>query len=67
MYWADILYKCQLHSDNNYPFDQLFDEEPYVEASPDTLLEYKNKDSFAFHKFQAIKFQDQVIIYWKNI
>lgn len=36
-YWAHHLYKQPLHLDGAFKFDQLYNDEPYVEAEDDTL------------------------------
>ena len=41
VYWADRLYKSPLHNDENFHFDQLYNDEPYVPAFPNTI---KKKD-----------------------
>jgi hypothetical protein len=37
VYWADQLYKNPLHNDIDFSFDQLYNDEPYVEAEKGTL------------------------------
>ncbi len=44
VYWADRLYKNHLHNDEAFYYDQLYNEEPYVEATAGTLK--SNKDGF---------------------
>ncbi|WP_204103427.1 MULTISPECIES: alpha/beta hydrolase [Spirulina sp. CCY15215] len=41
IYWADLLYKYRLHDDENFPFDSLYNKEPYIEAKTGSLKEYK--------------------------
>ena len=47
VYWAKYLYKTPLHDDDNFDFDSLFNEEPYVPAEAGALREYEDswKDS----------------------
>lgn len=40
VYWADLLYKYQLHEDDWFDFDNLYNEEPYT-AGPDKLARYE--------------------------
>ena len=40
-YWADLLYKNTQHQDKNFDFDSLYNNQPYVEARPGALKEYK--------------------------
>ena len=40
VYWADLLYKQQLHEDQAFDFDSLFNDEPYVQAKPGDLRDY---------------------------
>ncbi len=44
VYWANQLYKNPLHDDINFDFDQLYNDEPYVEAVKGTLK--SKKDGF---------------------
>jgi len=37
VYWADEMYKYPLQRDENFASDDLYNEEPYVEAEPNTL------------------------------
>ncbi len=37
VYWADLLYKSPRHNDSAFSFDNLFNEEPYLEAIEGTL------------------------------
>jgi hypothetical protein len=39
VYWADKLYKYRIHQDEKFKFDALYNDEPYVEADPDDLVE----------------------------
>lgn len=41
VYWADLLYKYQLHQDNNFTFDKLYNHEPYKPAPKGALKQYK--------------------------
>lgn len=41
IYWADLLYKYRLHEDGNFPFDSLYNKEPYIEARSGSLKEYR--------------------------
>ncbi len=43
VYWADLMYRYPLHQDVNFRSDALYDTEPYVEAAPGALREYKDK------------------------
>ena len=40
VYWADLLYKNPLHDDEDFDFDTLFNDEPYVPAEPGSLRTY---------------------------
>jgi hypothetical protein len=40
VYWADLLYKHNQHNDDAFDFDNLYNEEPYLEANPKALKEY---------------------------
>ena len=40
VYWADLLYKQQLHTDPHFDFDKLFNREPYL-AGPKRLKTYR--------------------------
>lgn len=44
VYWADFLYKNQLHTDESFKFDPNFNDEPYIEAQAGQLKTYD--DSF---------------------
>ena len=41
VYWADLLYKYQLHEDDCFDFDNLYNEEPYT-PGPDKLIRYED-------------------------
>ncbi len=41
VYWADQLYRYPLHQDEAYNFDKLYNGEPYREAGPGELTEYR--------------------------
>ena len=41
VYWADFLYKNQLHEDSTFDFDPLYIDQPYYAADPKNLIEYK--------------------------
>ncbi len=41
VFWADLLYKQQLHNEEHFSFDALFNTEPYLPAKPGELSEYK--------------------------
>jgi hypothetical protein len=43
VYWADLLYKHPLHNDNNFDFDALYDQEPYIPAKAGALQKYEDK------------------------
>lgn len=55
VYWADLLYKNQLHNDINFNFDKLYNNEPYIEAKRGALKEHKDG-----LRDQLIKFAGQV-------
>jgi len=40
-YWADLLYKYPRHDDSGMPFDDLFDNAPYIEAQAGALKRYE--------------------------
>ena len=77
VYWSDLLYRNPLHLDDNFNFDELYNEEPYVEAAPDALSEHPDnwRDDiiaamrgaggsgvdFLKEKFDMDKFADWVI------
>ena len=42
VYWANLLYKNQLHNEQNFDFDELYNNEPYIKAKPGTLIKYKD-------------------------
>lgn len=42
VYWADLLYKYQLHREAGFDFDPLFNQEPYIAAESGALKEYKD-------------------------
>ena len=42
VYWASVLYPNQLHTDQAFTFDDLYNEEPYVQASAGSLKEYED-------------------------
>lgn len=44
VYWGDLLYKYPLHDDADFSFDDLYNDQPYVPARGNALVEYK--DSF---------------------
>ena len=39
VFWADLLYKQQLHNDEHFSFDALYNTEPYLPAKPGELKE----------------------------
>ena len=41
IYWADLMYKYQQHTDENFTFDKLYNNQPYIEAEKNTLKEYR--------------------------
>jgi hypothetical protein len=41
VYWADLLYKHHLHSDECFTFDKLYNNEPYVEAKEGALHKHE--------------------------
>lgn len=55
VYWADLLYKNQLHDNPNYSFDNLYNTEPYVEAKKGALKEHEDG-----LRDQLIKYAGQV-------
>lgn len=42
VYWADLLYRHPLHCEENFSFDKLFNDEPYVPAADGALKLYKD-------------------------
>lgn len=42
VYWADLLYKHPLHRDENFSFDKLYNDEPYVPAADGALQAYED-------------------------
>ncbi|WP_282605353.1 hypothetical protein [Pelagibius sp. Alg239-R121] len=42
VHWAGLLYKNALHDDKNFNFDKLYNNEPYITATPRRLKEYKD-------------------------
>ncbi len=40
VYWADLLYKYPLHTEEGFEFDSLYNTEPYYEAKPVELAAY---------------------------
>lgn len=42
VYWADLLYKNPNHDDEDFSFDALYNDEPYIEAEPGALREYRD-------------------------
>ncbi len=34
VYWADLLYRYPVHEDENFKFDKLYNNEPYIEGGP---------------------------------
>ncbi len=42
VHWADLLYKTPLHEDENFNFDGLYNDEPYIPADPGALKERKD-------------------------
>jgi hypothetical protein len=42
-YWADLVYRYPVHTDPDYWFDQLYNDEPYREAASGSLQERKTK------------------------
>ncbi len=42
VYWADLLYKNPLHIDPRFTFDKLYNDEPYIAATANTLKTYKD-------------------------
>lgn len=42
VYWADLLYRNPSHQDENFNFDGLYNEEPYIPADPGALKERKD-------------------------
>lgn len=42
VYWADRLYQAQLHNDEFFSFDALYNEEPYTPAKAGDLREYRD-------------------------
>lgn len=42
VYWADVLYKSQLHQDSAYWFDDLYNDEPYEEVPKEELQSHED-------------------------
>lgn len=42
VYWADLLYKHHQHDDNDFDFDSLYSDQPYLPAQPGALKKYKD-------------------------
>lgn len=42
VYWANLLYKNQMHTDAQFTFDKLYNTEPYIAAAARTLQSYKD-------------------------
>jgi hypothetical protein len=40
VYWADLIYRFPLHTEEGFDFDALYNEEPYYEAKPSDLTAY---------------------------
>ncbi len=40
VYWADLLYKYPLHTEEGFEFDTLYNQEPYYDAKPSELAAY---------------------------
>ncbi|MEM7222429.1 MAG: alpha/beta hydrolase [Pseudomonadota bacterium] len=40
IYWADLLYSAPSHYNEDMSFDQLYSDEPYIEATPGALKSY---------------------------
>ena len=41
VYWANYLYKYQIHQDEDFSFDSLYNQEPYIAAEDGTLQVYE--------------------------
>lgn len=41
VYWAKYLHKHRIHSDKEFDFDELYNDEPYQKANPGQIQEYK--------------------------
>jgi len=56
VYWADLMYKHQLHGDHAFTFDKLYNGEPYVAADPNALKRYEDswKDSVRAFAFDLV-------------
>ncbi len=42
VFWADLLYKNRLHTEDDFSFDALYNHEPYVRAGDGALQKYKD-------------------------
>ncbi len=42
VYWADLLYKAPLHTDEMFSFDALYNNEPYATVKPSDLQEHRD-------------------------
>lgn len=42
VYWADVLYKNALHNERAFSFDDLYNNEPYIEANETKFFEHKD-------------------------
>lgn len=42
VHWADLLYKYPIHQDDNFHFDKLYNNEPYIKAKKEALKPYKD-------------------------
>ena len=42
VHWADLLYKYPIHEDDNFYFDKLYNNEPYLKAEKKALKSYKD-------------------------
>ncbi len=51
VYWADLLYKYNLHNDKDFDFDELYNRQPYVEAKPGALKPYPEGRFSELRKF----------------
>ena len=42
VFWANLLYRFQQHTDEDFDFDGLYNAQPYIEAEEEVLKDYKD-------------------------
>ena len=42
VFWANLLYRFQQHTDEDFDFDGLYNAQPYIEAEEGVLKDYKD-------------------------